>query len=125
MAAKVTLTDRKVKALKAAPEGQRYQVMDALVPGFGVRVTDKGVKTYIFQARYPGRSNPARRDLGVHIDELGEAREKARGWHKLIKQGIDPAVVEESERDKELKAQANTFGVVFEDYCDRKLAGMR
>lgn len=38
--------------------------MDRLVPGFGVRVTDKGVKTYIFQARFPGSAkNPARREI--------------------------------------------------------------
>jgi hypothetical protein len=47
--AKVALTDRKFQSLKAAPESKRYQVMDSIVPGFGVRVTDKGVKT---QARF-------------------------------------------------------------------------
>ena len=39
---KKTLTDRLIKTIKPAPEGTRKQVMDALVPGFGVRVTDKG-----------------------------------------------------------------------------------
>ena len=34
-----TLTDRIIKSIKPAPEGTRKQVMDALVPGFGVRVT--------------------------------------------------------------------------------------
>jgi hypothetical protein len=65
---KVTLTDRKVDSLKAAPKGTRTPFMDALVPGFGVRVTDKGVRTYIrtyiMQTRFPGSSNPARRELG-------------------------------------------------------------
>jgi hypothetical protein len=45
--------------------------MDTIVPGFGVRVTDKGVKNYIFQARFPGSANPAR-------GEINKARDTAR-----------------------------------------------
>ncbi len=73
--AKTTLTDRKVQSLKAAPKGKRYQVMDTLVPGFGVRVTDKAVKTYIFQARFPGSVNPARREIDKAT--VGEPRTAA------------------------------------------------
>jgi hypothetical protein len=89
--ARQTLTDRKVQSLKAAPEGKRSQTMDGLVPGFGVRVTDKGAKTYIFQARFPGSANQARREIAkVEALTLEAAREKARGWAVLIKQGVDP-----------------------------------
>ena len=35
--AKRTLNDRALKALKAAPPGKPYDVMDTVVPGFGVR----------------------------------------------------------------------------------------
>src|SRR5260370_8435502 len=73
--AKTTLTDRKVQSLKAAPKGKRYQVMDTLVPGFGGRVTDKAVKTYIFQARFPGSVNPARREIDKAT--VGEPRPAA------------------------------------------------
>jgi hypothetical protein len=31
--------------------------------GFGVRVTDKGAKTAIFQARFPGSANQSRREI--------------------------------------------------------------
>jgi len=55
------LTDRKLQSLKAAPKASRYQIMDTLVPGFGVRVTDKGSKTFIFQTRFPGPPNPVLR----------------------------------------------------------------
>jgi hypothetical protein len=41
---KTALTDRKVLSLKAAPKDTRYQVMDSVVAGFGVRVTDKGIR---------------------------------------------------------------------------------
>jgi hypothetical protein len=43
---RVTLTATKIGALKPAKKGQRYQIMDALVPGFGVRVTETGNRTF-------------------------------------------------------------------------------
>ena len=53
------LTDRKLKTLKTT--GERYDVMDADVPGFGVRVSERGQRTFILIARFPGSSNPTRR----------------------------------------------------------------
>jgi hypothetical protein len=50
------LTDRKIKALRR--KGFRYDVMDTDVPGFGVRVGEAGLKTFILIARYPGSENP-------------------------------------------------------------------
>lgn len=32
----VNLTPTKIARLKPAPPGQRYQIMDAVVPGFGI-----------------------------------------------------------------------------------------
>ena len=54
--AKTALIDCKIQSLKAAPKGKRYQVMDGIVPGFGVRFTDSEVGTYILQARFPAAS---------------------------------------------------------------------
>lgn len=123
---KITLTDRKVQSLKAAPKGERYQLMDSLVPGFGIRVTDTGSGTYIMQARYPGSSNPSRRELGrVGVLTLEQARDKAREWAKLIKQGIDPGQVEQRAIEEKAQARATTFGGVCEDYFARKLAKQR
>jgi len=58
------LTPTLIKGLKPAPEGERYQVMDAIVPSFGVRVTDRGHKTFIMKTRFPGHANPTRREIG-------------------------------------------------------------
>jgi Arm DNA-binding domain len=92
--ARQTLTDRKVQSIKAAPKGKRSQTMDGLVPGFGVRVTDTGANTYIFQTRFPGSVNQARREIAkVGGISLEAARDMARGWAALITQGIDPAHV--------------------------------
>src|SRR3981081_4396090 len=97
--AKKPLTDRKVQSLKPAAKGNRYQVMDSRGPAFGVRVTDKGLRTYIFQARFPGSANPARREI-TNVVTLEQARDKARDWSALIKQGIDPAQIEEQAKEE-------------------------
>lgn len=118
MAEKIKLTDRKLKALKPADEGVRYEVMDDQVSGFGVRVTDKGKSTFILLARYGGpKSNPTRRALGEYpTDSLSEAREKAREWRKWIEKGKDPKHEEGRLRRAELRNQQTTFASVAEDF---------
>lgn len=37
--------------------------MDALVPGFGVHVTDSGSRTFILRPRFPGSDTPSRREI--------------------------------------------------------------
>ena len=119
---RITLTPTKISGLKPAKEGQRYQVMDALVPGFGVRVTDSGHCTFILRTRYPGSDNPSRREIGAcGAMTLTDAREKARQWRSLVGQGIDPAVEEEKNRREAVRKQAVTFGVVAEDFIRAKL----
>jgi integrase len=126
MAKRITLSPKKIEHLKPAEEGKRYQMMDGLVPGFGVRVTDKGVKTYILQTRFPGSTNPVRREIGkCGVLDLDEARNTARDWLKSIKQGIDPALALQEEREENIKKKNNTFGSVAEDYFARKLAKQR
>ena len=120
---KKKLTDRFIKSIKPAPEGTRRQIMDTLVPGFGVRVTDKGVKTYIFQARYPGSAFQARRE--INAPTLEKARETARDWSGLIKQGIDPAQVAAKAKEEKARARANTFDAIAESYFTDKLATLR
>lgn len=97
--------------------------MDTEVSGLGVRVTDKGKRTFILLARYPGSDNPTRRALGEYpTHSLAEARDKAREWRKWIAKGKDPKHEEERERLAELRKQADTFDFVVEKYAKRVLA---
>src|SRR5262249_32658966 len=108
---KRTLNDRMVKALKPAAAGKRYDVMGALVPGLGVRVTETGSKTFTLVTRYPGSINPARRALGAYGEiTIEQARTKARDWLALIQRGIDPQAEVERERLSEQRKRADTFG---------------
>lgn len=120
------LTPTLIKGLKRAPSGTRYQVMDAQVPGFGVRVTDTGHRTFIFRTRFAGSASPSRREIGSCTDiSLTDAREKARKWRSLVGQGIDPLVVEAAERAATARKQAMTFASVAEDFIKEKLPGER
>src|SRR5262245_47979057 len=90
------LTVRKINSLKPARPGQRYDLMDADVRGFGVRVTDRGLRTFILLARFPGFSNPTRRALGEYPTlSLEKARAKAQRWREMIAAGKDPTHEEE------------------------------
>ena len=86
--AKRNLTDRTLKALKPAAAGKLCDIMDSVVPGFGVRVSDSGRRTFMLVARYPGSPNPTRRAIGVYgAITLADARQTAQDWLKLIKAG--------------------------------------
>jgi integrase len=131
---KRTLTDRGIRSLKPAEPGQRYEVMDAIVPGLGIRVTDKGTKTFILVARFPGTlvnpktglRNPTRRALGEFGElALEQGRAMARAWLALIAKGIDPQEEEERQRLAEQRKRANSFASVAEDFIRDKLPGER
>jgi integrase len=121
---KRTLTHRMLKALK--PKAQRYEIMDSLVRGMGIRVSEGGVRTFILITRFPGHRYPARRSLGEYPTvTLEQARDKARLWIELVHRGIDPATEEERLRLAEQRRRADTFGSIADDFIREKLPGER
>ena len=121
-----TLNDRIIKSLKPAKAGQRLEVWDALVPGLGVRVTDRGTKSFVLVTRYPGSDNPARRALGGYGEiTLEQARTKARRWLELVGRGVDPHVEIERQRLAEQRKQAGTFANLAEAFIREKLSTER
>ncbi len=124
--AKRTLTDRAIKALKPAKPGKRDDVPDSIVPGLAVRVTDKGHKSFVLIARYPGSTRPTRRALGDYgALTLEQARTKGRRWLELLHKGTDPAIDAERERMAALRQKKNTFAAVADDFVRNKLAHER
>jgi hypothetical protein len=117
--ARKRLTDRTLKALPKADPGSRYDLMDTDVPGLGVRVNDKGLKTFVLLTRYPGSPNPTRRALGEYgAMSLEAARQKARHWQELIRRGVDPKDEEERVRRSENERRENSFAKVVADSND-------
>jgi integrase len=124
--AKRYLNDRAMKALKPAPKGKLIDVWDTLLPGFGVRISESGRKTFVLAARYPGSSNPTRRALGIYgVLGLADARTKAQRWLGLIEQGRDPAIEVERERFEQIKRQENSFTAVAKAFIASKLSKER
>lgn len=124
--ARQTLSDRTLKALKPAPAGGRYEIFDAIVPSMGVRVTDKGKRSFVLLARFPGSNNPTRRALGEYPAlELGDARAKAREWLALLEKGIDPKQQIEDERQAREREQAGRQERSFEKVLERYIKARR
>jgi integrase len=122
--ARRTLSDTFCKAARAAPAGKRAEFWDTRVPGFGLRVTDRGAKSYVLYLRLPTTRMPVRLRLG-DADKLGlaAARQKAKAWLDLVAQGKDPRQIEEEARLAKQRALRITFSRVAEDWLAAKVRG--
>lgn len=82
------LSDKSVQSFK--PQIKRYEVRDSYCPGFGVRVSPDGRKTFFAAYRYGVKQR--RLKLGVYPRiSLTKAREKALDALRQVDEGIDPA----------------------------------
>jgi hypothetical protein len=125
--AHIKLSDTFIASRKKARPGRRDETMDTEHPRLGLRVTDKGHKSFFFLARFPGSDNPTRRLIGSYpAMKLAQARERARQWDELLAKGIDPKIeqdrVVEAEARKTREAVAaveNRFGMRAREYLRR------
>lgn len=110
-------TDQSVKLTKtivdrAATPSDKKQVFirDAALPGFGLRITDKGTKSFIVEKRVGGRVR--RQTLGRFGPlTVEQARREAQKQLGKIAMGIDP-IAEKKTR----QAKAKTLAQVFVDF---------
>lgn len=110
--AKVALTDRTVAAAKAE-SGKRLELWDERTPGLCLRVTDRGVKTWVYRYRTTDGRQP-RFTLGrFPAVGLRDAREAAAETVRAVIKGADPAT------DRR-KVRASATGAVrtFNDLAD-------
>jgi integrase len=110
----ITLTDRKIAGLK--PSGKQIDYFDRSFPGFGVRVSQTGRKTFILMYRNAERTfkRSTLGTYGTHDPDIGlaKARELARKELDKVTIGRDPA----AERKK---ARAHTFAALTDLYLER------
>jgi integrase len=107
-----SITIRTVEASRPCPGRDVYN-WDSGLRGFGLRVTPKGVKSYVLQYRVDG--GPARRTtIGIHGSPWTPqtARKEAERLLMLVRQGVDP--VEEARNAKRREKMLN-----FSAYCDQ------
>lgn len=118
------LSDTFIRGLKPPKPGQQALYWDTKVPGFGVRVTAGGAKSYILYSRFPPSNAPARRVLGDATKlALAAARQKARERLNQIEQGIDPGAVLREQQQEALRERRITFAVVAEDWLQDAVRG--
>lgn len=114
---RIALTDRTVRALKPPPSG-RLDVWDEDYPGFGLRISARGRRTWILMYRM-GRK--LRRLTLGRFPTLGlaAAREKATDALRAVGNGEDPG------RRKIEERRAETFADLAREYIDRHASKKR
>jgi integrase len=101
---KIQITQTFAVRAKAPSKGSRIRY-DSEIHGFGLRITEKGAKSFVLNYVIHGRE---RRytigSLGEHTAET--ARAKAVELRQLVRGGIDPFAVLEQRKQESLEAQA-------------------
>lgn len=125
-APKDVLTDKALKAFPNAPAGKRYVVHDLSQPHFGVRITDKGVKSFIVTKRIKGTKAPITHTLGTYPEmKLAKARELAKEALEVIAGGVAPRVQKQREIEAAREQDVSTFEAVAKDFVQKHLAKNR
>lgn len=113
------ITKRSVDALQPAASDQF--LWDDELGGFGLRLTTKGARSYVFQYRLGGRGCPARRyTIGRHGAPWTpeSARTRAKALKQMVDQGIDPV---EADKERQRQAVDLAFRSYAETFIDRYL----
>jgi integrase len=115
------LTGKLVSSFQCAPKKRQSLFWDAKTPGLGLRVTNTGNKSYIFETKLHGKT--LRLTIGsAQAWLLGKAQEEAARLKVMTDQGIDPREVEAAKRTAAIaekqkkKLECITFGEVWQEY---------
>jgi len=130
---KLMLTDRLLRSLGPAELGKRRVIWDAAHVSFGVRVTDKGVRTFFVMRRLKGEAYPIRVALGRFPElSLAKARRLATVVLGDLASGKHPKEREREEQERkaerervEAACKANTFASLASLYIQRHAAKKR
>ena len=88
MSGRISLTDIALRKMTPPASGQA-ETWDAKVPGFGVRVTPAGTKSFVFLYRHQGKAR--RMTLGRYPEtRLADARALAQDALAKVRRGVDP-----------------------------------
>ncbi len=103
-------TDRGVRALKAPVDGL-LEAWDATLPGFGVRVSSSGLRTFMVRYRAGGRKWRRLKIGNMPPLTLADARGKALAALRAVELGEDPA----GERER-ARTAAGTVAALAADF---------
>ncbi|MBF0169400.1 MAG: tyrosine-type recombinase/integrase [Alphaproteobacteria bacterium] len=98
------------------PKRGHYIIYDDQIPGFGIRTTAAGVRSFVLNYRFEGRER--RLTIGRYPDlTVSRARSEAHRLRGLIAIGTDPLAEKQAKRDAlRIRAQAPTVKTLCERY---------
>jgi integrase len=108
---RMRMIDRSVIGLKPTP-GRQVDYFDDRFPGFGLRVSASGRKSWFLMYRFRGRPRRLTFEPYPHLT-VADARAKAAAAMRDVVQGVDPAAVKAAER------RAETFAELAAEYLER------
>jgi len=114
---KIVLTDRLLKALRPAPQGKREMIWDAIQPHLGVRVSDKGQRSFVVVKRQAGAPRPTRHYLGAYpAVSLADARAAAPSILSALMKGENPKALERERVRQARQEQGEPFHIVADEF---------
>jgi integrase len=125
---KVVLTDRALRALKAAATGKRTMIWDASLPSFGVRITEHGAVSFVVMRRVNGRlirDVVGSFQVGAYPKKggpLARAREAGRASIALMQDGIAPKEARKARALAAERSQQESFEAVAEEFIKRHVS---
>jgi integrase len=114
------LTQLAVDRLKAPKEG-RVVYWDRGLPGFGVRLTSNGAKSWVAMYRVDGKAVMETLGAVAKMPKVGDAREMARTSMRKAGMGVHPV---KEKRTEAKRAETETVKAAVDRYlayCDRAL----
>ena len=118
MVTRKRLTDSRVRDLKPRPK--RFEVWEG--GGFGIRVTPRGVKSWVWVYHFGGR--PRRMTFGTYPEmTLHSARVELANAQDRLSQGEDPGNTLAEKRREE--RQAETIKQLAEDFIEKYASNIR
>src|SRR5690348_702875 len=101
------------RSLPRVPLSGQIDYWDPSLPGFGMRVSARGTRTWMVMYRYNGVKR--RMKIGNHpLKNLAEARDEARDALRKAEKGLDPAT-----EKKKLTARAETVAELAKLYVEQ------
>lgn len=116
------ITKEAVEAVPIPTPGKREHLWDDTLKGFGVMVTDRGVRSYLVQYRIGGRGSPTRRvTIGKHGSPwtAKRARDRAAELLEQVRRKVDPF---DAERERLEAERARKAAVAAESQAATRLA---
>jgi integrase len=122
---KLAFTVARVEEFSCEPGKQQSIYWDSKTPGFGLRITAAGARSYIFESRLFGKT--IRLTIGdTRTWELGKARTEANRLRGLVDNGIDPREhraeqqAAHATRQAEARRRDVTLGEAWDEYVEAR-----